>query len=86
MTLFLILLQLNGDIKNITTNYDAKKEEIVEEETKAEHLEDKEETKDSKNETKEDNPLRKAEEKVCFNQAFTKICTGCKSIFAKLAS
>ena len=29
-------LQINGDVEKVTTNNDAKKEEIVEEETKAE--------------------------------------------------
>ena len=32
----LCFLQINGDVEKVTTNGDAKKEEVVEEETKAE--------------------------------------------------
>ena len=32
----LFFLQINGDVEKVTTNGDAKKEEVVEEETKAE--------------------------------------------------
>ena len=33
---FFCVLQINGDVEKVTTNGDAKKEEVVEEETKAE--------------------------------------------------
>ena len=32
----MFFLQINGDVEKVTTNGDAKKEEVVEEETKAE--------------------------------------------------